>query len=148
MEAGSRIEDIEAARARVGLADANVALADALLDKTFIRSPVTGSVLRRYRAAGEAVLHHAVVAGEVDLPVRPERRGDGNVDAFDVHGFQATSADDAQPSAMRATPTAAAATPVACNRRSRSLLKMTEKITAAVANWDAATDTMPAELCR
>ncbi|HLX17847.1 MAG TPA: HlyD family efflux transporter periplasmic adaptor subunit [Bradyrhizobium sp.] len=55
MEAGSRIEDIQAARALVGLADANVALADALLDKTFIRSPVTGSVLRRYRAAGEAV---------------------------------------------------------------------------------------------
>jgi HlyD family secretion protein len=55
METGSRIEDIEAARALVGLADANVALADALLDKTFIRSPVTGSVLRRYRAAGEAV---------------------------------------------------------------------------------------------
>jgi HlyD family secretion protein len=55
MEAGSRIEDIDAARALVGLANANVALADALLDKTFIRSPVTGSVLRRYRAAGEAV---------------------------------------------------------------------------------------------
>ena len=55
MEAGSRIEDIEAARALVGLAEANVALAEALLEKTFIRSPVTGSVLRRYRAAGEAV---------------------------------------------------------------------------------------------
>ncbi len=55
MEAGSRIEDIEAARAQVGLAEADVALAEALLDKTFIRAPVTGSVLRRYRAAGEAV---------------------------------------------------------------------------------------------
>lgn len=55
MEAGARIEDIEAARALVGLAEANVALAEALLEKTFIRSPVTGSVLRRYRAAGEAV---------------------------------------------------------------------------------------------
>jgi HlyD family secretion protein len=55
MEAGSRVEDIEAARALVGLAEANVALAEALLDKTFIRSPVTGSVLHRYRAAGEAV---------------------------------------------------------------------------------------------
>lgn len=55
MEAGSRTEDVEAARALVGLAEANVALAEALLEKTFIRSPVTGSVLRRYRAAGEAV---------------------------------------------------------------------------------------------
>jgi HlyD family secretion protein len=55
MEAGSRTEDIESARAQVGLAEADVALADALLEKTFIRSPVTGSVLRRYRAAGEAV---------------------------------------------------------------------------------------------
>jgi HlyD family secretion protein len=55
MEAGSRSEDIAAARTLVGLAEADVALAEALLDKTFIRSPVTGSVLRRYRAAGEAV---------------------------------------------------------------------------------------------
>lgn len=55
MEAGSRTEDVEAARALVGLVEANVALAEALLEKTFIRSPVTGSVLRRYRAAGEAV---------------------------------------------------------------------------------------------
>jgi HlyD family secretion protein len=55
MEAGSRIEDLEAARAQVALAEANVALAEALLEKTFIHSPVTGSVLRRYRAAGEAV---------------------------------------------------------------------------------------------
>ena len=55
MEAGSRTEDVEAARAQVALAEADVALAEALLDKTFIRSPVTGTVLRRYRAAGEAV---------------------------------------------------------------------------------------------
>jgi HlyD family secretion protein len=55
MEAGSRSEDIAAAHALVGLAEADVALAEALLDKSFIRSPVTGSVLRRYRAAGEAV---------------------------------------------------------------------------------------------
>jgi len=55
MEAGSRAEDIAAAHAQVGLAEANVALAEALLDKTFIRSPVTGTVLRRDRVAGEAV---------------------------------------------------------------------------------------------
>ena len=55
MEAGSRPEDVEAARAQVALSEANVALAQALLDKTFIRSPVSGTVLRRHRAAGEAV---------------------------------------------------------------------------------------------
>jgi HlyD family secretion protein len=55
LEAGSRPEDIAAARAQVALAEANVALAEALLDKTFIRSSVTGSVLRRYRISGEAV---------------------------------------------------------------------------------------------
>ncbi len=77
MEAGSRIEDIEAARAQVGLAEADVALADALLEKTFIRSPVTGSVLRRYRAAGEAVGNMpptpiAVVGDLSSLRVRAE----------------------------------------------------------------------------
>jgi len=55
LEAGSRAEDIAAARAQVSLAEANVALADALLDKTFIRSPLSGTVLRRQRVAGEAV---------------------------------------------------------------------------------------------
>lgn len=55
LEAGSRAEDIAAARARLSLAEANVALAEALLDKTFIRSPVSGTVLRRVRIAGEPV---------------------------------------------------------------------------------------------
>jgi HlyD family secretion protein len=55
IEAGSRVEDIDAARAHVALAEADVALAQALLDKTFIRSSVTGTVLRRLRIAGEAV---------------------------------------------------------------------------------------------
>jgi HlyD family secretion protein len=55
LEAGSRVEDIAAARAQVALAEANVALAEALLDKTFIRSPLSGTVLRRQRVAGEAV---------------------------------------------------------------------------------------------
>ena len=53
--AGSRQEDISAARAQVQLAEADVALAEALLDKTFIRSPITGTILRRYRTDGEVV---------------------------------------------------------------------------------------------
>jgi HlyD family secretion protein len=77
MEAGSRVEDIEAARAQVALAEADVALAEALLDKTIIRSPITGSVLRRYRAAGEAVGNMpptpVVVVGDLSrLRVRAE----------------------------------------------------------------------------
>jgi HlyD family secretion protein len=55
LEAGTRLEDIAAARAQVALAEANVALAEALLNKTFIRAPISGTVLRRQRIAGEAV---------------------------------------------------------------------------------------------
>jgi HlyD family secretion protein len=55
IEAGARAEDIESARAQVHLAEANVALAEALLGKTFIRSPIAGVVLRRYIVAGQAV---------------------------------------------------------------------------------------------
>jgi len=88
MEAGSRMEDVEAARAQVALAEADVALAEALLDKTFIRSPIAGSVLRRYRAAGEAVGNMpptpiAVVGDLSRLRVRAE------VDETDVGRVQA-----------------------------------------------------------
>ncbi len=77
MEAGSRQEDVDAARAQAARAEADVALAQALLDKTFIRSPVTGAVLRRYRAAGEAVGNMpptpiAVVGDLSSLRVRAE----------------------------------------------------------------------------
>ena len=54
LEAG-RVEDIAAARAQAAYAEADVALAQSLLDKTVIRSPVAGTVLRRLRVAGEAV---------------------------------------------------------------------------------------------
>ena len=55
LEAGTRVEDIAAARAQAALAEADVALAELLLDKTLIRSPIAGTVLRRLRVAGEAV---------------------------------------------------------------------------------------------
>jgi HlyD family secretion protein len=55
LEAGTRAEDIAAARAQIASAEADVALADSLLDKTLIRSPVSGTILRRLRVAGEAV---------------------------------------------------------------------------------------------
>jgi HlyD family secretion protein len=77
LEAGTRAEDIAAAHAQVGLAEADVALAQALLEKTFIRSSVTGTVLRRYRVAGEAVTNVpptpiAVVGDLRSLRVRAE----------------------------------------------------------------------------
>lgn len=83
LEAGSRAEDIAAARARLRLAEANLALADALLEKTFIRSPVSGTVLRRQRVAGETVTNMpptpiAIVGDLHGLRVRAE------VDEIDV----------------------------------------------------------------
>ena len=55
LEAGTRAEDVAAARAQAALAEADVALAESLLGKTVIRSPIAGTVLRRLRVAGEAV---------------------------------------------------------------------------------------------
>lgn len=57
LEAPPRAEDLTAARARVRLAEADVALAEALLEKTLVRSPIAGTILRRSRVAGEAVTH-------------------------------------------------------------------------------------------
>jgi HlyD family secretion protein len=88
LEAGSRPEEIAAARAQVALAEAGVALAQALLDKTFIRSSITGSVLRRSRVAGEAVTNVpptpiAIVGDLRGLRVRAE------VDETDVGRVEA-----------------------------------------------------------
>jgi HlyD family secretion protein len=55
IEAPPRVEDLAAARARLAAADANVALAAALVDKTLVRAPIDGVILRRQRIAGEAV---------------------------------------------------------------------------------------------
>ncbi|KAF0136428.1 MAG: HlyD family secretion protein [Methylocystaceae bacterium] len=57
LEAPPRAEDLAAARARVRLAEADVALSEALLEKTLVRSPIAGTILRRSRVAGEAVTH-------------------------------------------------------------------------------------------
>ena len=55
IEFGARAEDISAARAVVERLKAECALAAALLDKTIVRSPIAGVILRRQRNAGEAV---------------------------------------------------------------------------------------------
>jgi multidrug resistance efflux pump len=53
--AGPRSEDLAAARAVVREAEARLAAAQIALDKTFIRSPITGIVIYRFREPGEAV---------------------------------------------------------------------------------------------
>ncbi|MGD9656652.1 MAG: HlyD family secretion protein [Methylocystis sp.] len=57
LEAPPRAEDLAAARARVRLAAADVSLAEAMVEKTVVRSPIAGTILRRSRSAGEAVTH-------------------------------------------------------------------------------------------
>jgi HlyD family secretion protein len=55
VDADAREEDRAKAEADVALARAQVEEAEALLDKTIIRSPISGIVLRRYMRAGETV---------------------------------------------------------------------------------------------
>lgn len=74
---GARKEDIEAAHARLKLAEAEVAIAKAALEKTYIRSPVSGILLRRSKEVGETVTNLppttvAVVGDPRGLRVRVE----------------------------------------------------------------------------
>ena len=55
IDAPAREEDRARAEANVGLARARLEEARALLEKTFIRAPVSGVVLRKQRKAGESV---------------------------------------------------------------------------------------------
>lgn len=54
--AGAREEDLAGARAVVREADAKLATAKVVLEKTFIRSPIGGVVIYRFREPGEAVV--------------------------------------------------------------------------------------------
>jgi ABC exporter DevB family membrane fusion protein len=55
VDAGSREEDCARADAEVALARAAIDEARALLEKTFVRAPIDGVVLRKHRRAGESV---------------------------------------------------------------------------------------------
>ncbi len=59
----SRPEDIDRAEAEVARARASIAEAKALYEKTFIRAPIDGRILRRYHRSGESV------SGKGDTPV-------------------------------------------------------------------------------
>ena len=54
-EAQTRPEDIRRAEAQLERSRGQVAEAEARLEKTYLRSPVTGRVLKKYRKAGESV---------------------------------------------------------------------------------------------
>jgi HlyD family secretion protein len=55
LDAPPRVEDVAIARANLALARADLAEQQALLEKTRLRSPIDGIVLRRYLRGGEAV---------------------------------------------------------------------------------------------
>jgi multidrug resistance efflux pump len=55
LDAPARADERAKAEAAVDLAKAQLAEAQALLEKTIVRAPFTGTVLRRYRKAGETV---------------------------------------------------------------------------------------------
>ncbi|MGJ5818318.1 HlyD family secretion protein [Paludibaculum fermentans] len=59
----TRVEDIRRAEAELAQSEANVAESQALLEKTYVRSPIDGRVLRRYRKSGESV------SGKGDTPI-------------------------------------------------------------------------------
>jgi HlyD family secretion protein len=55
IDADARVEDRRRAEAAVATAEAQLAEARAFLEKTYIRSPLDGIVLRKFRHAGESV---------------------------------------------------------------------------------------------
>lgn len=55
IQAGPRVEEISFGRARVRQAQAQVAFAEAQLQHTVVRAPVSGTILRRYVSLGEMV---------------------------------------------------------------------------------------------
>ncbi len=59
----TRVEDLKRAEADVAYAEASVVEAEAMLAKTYIRSPLDGRILRKYRKSGESV------SGKGDTPV-------------------------------------------------------------------------------
>jgi HlyD family secretion protein len=100
VEAGARAEDLRAAEAAVDAARAELARAQAQYDRTLIRSPVDGVVLKRDLREGETVvaLSPLPLARIGDLSRRYVR---ADVDELDVGrvrlGVRATVASDAFP---------------------------------------------------
>lgn len=56
VDAKAREEDVARARAEIELAKARIAEARAMLDKTIVRSPIAGVILRKHLKTGESVM--------------------------------------------------------------------------------------------
>ncbi|MCY1667607.1 HlyD family secretion protein [Rhizobium sp. SL86] len=59
---GSRPEEVDAARGEVALAENQLAEARAAVEKSYVRAPIDGIVLRRYREPGEAITSQAAAS--------------------------------------------------------------------------------------
>jgi ABC exporter DevB family membrane fusion protein len=79
--AGARDEERERARAQVHAAEAQLAEARSFLQKTIIRAPITGLVLRRHSKAGESVSSQAPLFTLADNSILRVR---ADVDEVDV----------------------------------------------------------------
>ncbi len=65
VDAKARHEDVAKAEADIKLAEANIAEARAMLEKTVIRAPLTGTILRKHLKSGETVI------GSMGVPSTP-----------------------------------------------------------------------------
>jgi HlyD family secretion protein len=65
IDSSAREEDVAVAQANLQLAEANVAEAQARYEKTFIKSPIDGIVLRKYHRDGESVSNSAMAADPI-----------------------------------------------------------------------------------
>jgi HlyD family secretion protein len=102
VEAGARRDDLLIADAQIALAQTRVATIDAMIEKTYVRAPVAGTILRRHRRQGETVgtqppttlfvvgdLSRRMVRAEVDeLDVARIHEGDRAVVVADAYPGQ------------------------------------------------------------
>lgn len=86
--AAARTDERERARAAVALAEAQVAEAEVLLEKTRVRAPVEGVVLRRHLRAGESLAVLPVPSPIVTLADVSSLRVRTDVDEADIGGLR------------------------------------------------------------
>jgi HlyD family secretion protein len=67
LRSGARPQEIQAARARVGAADAQIATVQETLDDTTLRSPIAGVVTEKLSEVGEVIAPRAPVVVITDL---------------------------------------------------------------------------------
>ncbi len=87
LEASARRDDLAIADAKIALAEARLKSIDAMIEKTYVRSPVAGTVLLRHHRAGETVSTTPPTALFVvgDLSRRRVRAEIDEIDVARVH---------------------------------------------------------------